>query len=187
MTAEFGRTDGGESAPDGSGGERRRFEVCPVDDLPPGSRTIVDVAGREIGVFNVDGELYAIHNVCPHQLAPLCQGQLVGEMTAPAVGEYELTREGEIIQCPWHCWRFDLATGESVFNPHLRTGSYHVTVERTRASSGENDTPAPGDPESDRTDEETPMSEYGTELAGEDPPVDTYDVAVEREIVVLYL
>lgn len=156
-------------------GERRRVEVCPVADLPPGARTIVDVDGREIGVFNVDGNFYAIRNVCPHQLAPLCTGQLVGEMTAPAVGEYELTRQGEVIQCPWHGWRFDLASGESVFNPHLRTGSYEVTVERVPATEED----APEDCGGERS--------YGTALAGEEPPVETYDVAVERDVVVLYL
>lgn len=152
--------------------DRTRVEVCDADALPPGSRTIVEVDGREIGVFNVDGRYYALRNVCPHQLAPLCEGQLVGEMTAPAVGEYELRRQGEVIRCPWHGWKFDLATGESVFNPHLRTSSYDVEVEAVGC----------GD------------CEYGADLAGEEPPVDTYDVGVEsgdgedrREVVVLYV
>lgn len=155
-------------------GERRRVPVCPASELPPGSRTIVDVDGREIGVFNVAGTFYAIRNACPHQLAPLCEGQLVGEMTAPAVGEFELQRRGEIIQCPWHCWRFDLATGQSVFNPHLRTGSYDVRVEQIASERDDGG----------RTDQERT---YGTDLAGEEPPVDTYDVTVEKEMVVLYL
>lgn len=162
---------------DGSGGTaRRRIEVCPVEALPPGSRTIVDVEGREIGVFNVDGEFYAIRNVCPHQLAPLAAGVLTGEMTAPEVGAYELTRQGEVIRCPWHGWQFDLKTGESVFNPHVRTGTYDVTVE-SRETCDCVDAP------------------YGTELAGEEPPVETYDVEVQRasgsdggqDVVVLYV
>lgn len=143
--------------------DQTRVKVCAVADLPPGSRTIVEVDGKEIGVFNVDGEFYALRNVCPHQLAPLCEGQLTGEVTAPAVGKYELTRQDEVVRCPWHGWQFDLKTGESVFNPHVRTNTYDVEVEC--------------------------VSEYGTGLAGEEPPVDTYDVTVEgetgREIVVL--
>jgi len=149
-----------------------RVEVCAVDALPPGSRTIVDVDGREIGVFNVDGEFHAIRNVCPHQLAPLAEGKLTGEMTAPAVGEYELTRQGEVVRCPWHGWRFDLATGESVFNPHVRTSTYDVEVEPEEGGCGCG-------------------ADRGTDLAGEEPPVDTYEVDVEgdagREVVVLYV
>lgn len=149
------------------------MEVCTVEDLPPGSRTIVEVDDRSIGVFNVDGEFHALRNVCPHQLAPLCEGQLTGEMTAPAVGEYELTRQGEVVRCPWHGWQFDLKTGSSVFNPHVRTNTYEVEVECAAAGEGDRE------------------AESGTDLAGEEPPVDTYDVAVEgeagHEVVVLYV
>jgi nitrite reductase/ring-hydroxylating ferredoxin subunit len=170
--------DGGDVTRD----DRRRVEVCPVEELPPGSRTVVEIEGREIGVFNVDGELYALRNVCPHQLAPLCEGQLTGEMTAPAVGEYELTRQGEILQCPWHGWQFDLKTGESVFNPHLKTSTYEVGVESTGGCPGRDRADADGRDEAARQRET-----YGTDLAGEEPPVDTYDVDVEREVVVLYV
>jgi nitrite reductase/ring-hydroxylating ferredoxin subunit len=43
-----------------------RFEVCPVADLAPGERVIADLDGVEVGVFNVDGEYYALKNDCPH-------------------------------------------------------------------------------------------------------------------------
>ncbi|SEH18175.1 Ferredoxin subunit of nitrite reductase or a ring-hydroxylating dioxygenase [Natronorubrum sediminis] len=148
---------------------RDRIEVCPAAELPPGSRTIVEVSDQEVGIFNVDGELYAIANACPHQLAPLCEGRLTGEMTAPAVGEYELSRQGMVLRCPWHGWKFDIETGESVFNPHLRTRTYDVTIETLEE----------GDCSKDCT--------YGADLAGDEPPVDTYDVAVERSTVVLYV
>lgn len=154
-----------------SSDSRTRIELCSAAELPPGSRTIVELDRREIGVFNVDGELYAIDNVCPHQLAPLCKGQLTGEVTAPAVGEYELTRQGKILRCPWHGWKFDIETGESVFNPHLRTGTYDVILE----GAGDD---GDGCPEA---------CEFGTELAGDEPPVGTYDVEVERAVVVLYV
>lgn len=164
--------------------EQTRIEVCPAAELPPGSRTIVDVDGREIGVFNVDGELFAIDNVCPHQLAPLCEGTLTGKVTAPAVREYELTRQGKVVRCPWHGWKFDLETGESVFNPHLRTGTYDATVE----SVGDESAAEPADgAAADACGDDGGTCEYGTELAGDEPPVDTYDVEREREIVVLYV
>ena len=40
----------------------------------PGERKLVEIGGRSIGVFNVDGEYYALRNRCPHQGGPLCDG-----------------------------------------------------------------------------------------------------------------
>ena len=148
-----------------------RHEVCEVGELPPGEVEIVEVNGLSIGVINVNGEYHALANVCPHQLAPLCEGAITGETVAEEVGEYELVRDGEIVQCPWHGWKFDITDGTSVFNPHkLKTRTYEVEVESKTA-------------EAERQEKE----EYGTALAGEEPPVDTYDVEVDREMIILYV
>lgn len=57
-------------------------------------------------------------------------GRITGLLTASNQQHLDLSREGEIIRCPWHGWEFDITTGRSVFNPHrLRVRSYHVTVE----------------------------------------------------------
>jgi nitrite reductase/ring-hydroxylating ferredoxin subunit len=104
--------------------------VARVSELPPGSRRIVEIDGRSIGVFNVDGRFYALRNTCPHQGAPLCQGSLDGTYTSTRPGEYVREREGEVLTCPWHGWEFDVTTGRSLFNPHrTRVRSYEVTVE----------------------------------------------------------
>jgi 3-phenylpropionate/trans-cinnamate dioxygenase ferredoxin subunit len=101
-----------------------------VADVPPGERLIVTLEGRSIGVFNVHGRFFALRNRCPHQFGPLCKGRIKGLLTASDPDHVQLTREGEIVRCPWHGWEFDLATGRSVFNPHrLRARSYQVTVE----------------------------------------------------------
>jgi 3-phenylpropionate/trans-cinnamate dioxygenase ferredoxin subunit len=103
--------------------------VARVADLPPGSRRIVEVAGRSIGVFNVDGTFHALRNACPHQGAPLCRGSVQGTAEPSRPGEYRWVREGEILRCPWHGWEFDLTTGRSVFNPHrTRVRRYDVSV-----------------------------------------------------------
>ena len=57
--------------------ERRRV-ACAVRDVPPGERRIVEIEGRSIGVFNVDGRFYALHNGCPHKGGPLCEGRVGG-------------------------------------------------------------------------------------------------------------
>lgn len=110
--------------------EKERIVVGTVGDLPEGSRVIVNVGGRSIGVFNVKGRYFAIRNSCPHQFAPLCLGTIVGTTLPSRPGEYVLARKGEIIRCPWHGWEFDITTGRSIFNPHrTRVRSYDVQVE----------------------------------------------------------
>lgn len=157
-----------------------RIEVCPVDELPPGEKTIVEVGDLSIGVFNVDSDFYALNNVCPHQLAPLCQGTVKGYTVAPDVGEYEVTREGEIIRCPWHGWHFEIETGESVFNPHeVKARTYEATVEPAVTDSD--------DEQRDVDEECSQIERYGTTLADDEPPVDTYPVEIERELVVVYV
>lgn len=104
--------------------------VCRMDELPPGQRKIVQIGKKSIGVFNVAGEYFALLNVCPHQMAPLCEGRICGYSPPSEVGEFKWEREGEIIRCPWHGWEFDIKTGKSIFNPHrVRTASYPVQLE----------------------------------------------------------
>jgi len=132
-----------------------RHAVCPVAELPPGARKIVEVEGRSIGVFNVDGHYYALRNSCPHQFAPLCQGRVTGTRMPSAVGEYEWGMDGQIIRCPWHGWEFDITTGRSIFNPHcVRVKSYEVEVETIAPEDG-------------------------------DPAVETFPVEVEGDYIIL--
>ena len=65
---------------------KQRYEICTVAELPPGSRRIVEIGIRSIGVFNVDNRFYAVRNLCPHQAAPLCRGTLSGTMLPADLG-----------------------------------------------------------------------------------------------------
>jgi len=103
--------------------------VARVDEIPPGGRKIVRLEGREVGVFNLDGEFYALKNSCPHQAARVCLGRVVGTTLPGAVYQFEYGREGRILRCPWHSWEYDITTGESVFDPRVRVVSYPVLVE----------------------------------------------------------
>jgi nitrite reductase (NADH) small subunit len=96
--------------------ERQQFVLGPVDDFPPGSHPILSVAGREIGVYNVDGEFYAVQNICPHALAPICRGPIGNTALPSAPGEdFKLGMEGRVLRCVWHGWEFDVVTGEALF------------------------------------------------------------------------
>ena len=94
-----------------------RYVVARCDEIPPSKRKLVTVRGRDIAIFNVDGEFFAILDRCPHQGGSLCQGKLVGLVEADRPGEYRYRRKGEIVRCPWHGWEFDLRTGKSYCDP----------------------------------------------------------------------
>ncbi len=103
--------------------------VATVDEIPPGGRKIVDIGGRSIGVFHIDGDYFALRNTCPHQGGPLCEGLLTGFLMADVPGEYTYTRRGEIVRCPWHGWEFDVKTGQSWWDPaSTRVRSYEVEI-----------------------------------------------------------
>lgn len=112
-------------------GSARKVIAARADEIPPGSRKIVEVEGRSIGVFNVNGQYFALRNKCPHAGGPLCEGILSGLVLADGVGRYRYARRGEILRCPWHQWEFDLRTGQSWFDPQkTRVRRYSTTVRR---------------------------------------------------------
>ena len=107
-----------------------RHVVAALADIPPGARKRVDVAGRPIVVFNVEGELFAVSNRCPHAGGSLEHAQQVGLVESSGPGSYSYSRKGEIIRCPWHGWEFDLRTGKSWCDPStVKVRYYAVTVE----------------------------------------------------------
>jgi nitrite reductase/ring-hydroxylating ferredoxin subunit len=144
--------------------------VATVDEIPPGSRKIVEVAGRSIGVFNVNGEFFALLNRCPHQAGPLCEGYTLGFLRPGAPGEYHYSRPGEILRCPWHGWEFDIRTGQSWFDPkQVRVRRYEVAVEPGAALK-----PA------------EPSTEPGMEGLAKGPYMaETYPVSIEQQYVVV--
>ncbi|MFG2276873.1 Rieske (2Fe-2S) protein [Streptomyces chartreusis] len=111
-----------------------RFVVGAAADLPPGSSTIVypDRVKSGIGVFNVDGEYYALKNTCPHMGGPLCKGTVRGtseaEVKPEGQPEVRWVRSGEIISCPWHHWEFEIKTGRTVFTSRQKVRGYPVSV-----------------------------------------------------------
>ena len=81
------------------GSQGRRQAVCAASEIPPGGRRIVDVGGRSIGVFNVAGRFYALHNGCPHKGGALCEGPVCGTVLPTEDRSFAYGREGEILRC----------------------------------------------------------------------------------------
>lgn len=73
----------------------QRHPVTTVASIPPGSGQAFTVANRRIALFNVDGKLHAMDDICPHAGAPLSEGRLTGC----------------VVSCPWHGWDFDVTNG----------------------------------------------------------------------------
>ncbi len=74
------------------------IDICPLEELPPGTRKIVAWEDLEIGVFNLNGELLAIEDRCSHDDGPLAEGDLDAEKCT--------------IECPRHGSLFDLRSGK---------------------------------------------------------------------------
>lgn len=145
-----------------------RHVVDTVANFPPGERRIVTANKRSIGVFNVDGDYYAIRNKCPHQGGPLCLGSVRGTMLPSKPQEYRYGREGSVVNCPWHGWEFDIKTGESIFRRQAaRVGTYEVSVEYDEGAA-------------------TASAEIPEDDGSTPGPVETFPVAVEDGVVVLY-
>jgi nitrite reductase/ring-hydroxylating ferredoxin subunit len=95
---------------------KQQFVLGPVEDFPPDAHPIVEAGGREIGIYHVDGRYYAVQNICPHALAPICRGTIGGTALPTAPGEpFQLGLEGRVLRCVWHGWEFDVVTGEALF------------------------------------------------------------------------
>ena len=110
-----------------------RVRVASVEELGEGDRTLVVVDGTSVGVFNVEGEYYALENECPHQGGPVCTGRIGGKIVAEDQGVGERVKERisdeQVIACPWHGWEYDVETGEHVGNPRVALETYDVEVE----------------------------------------------------------
>ena len=70
-------------------------------DLAEGEPLGVEVAGRAIALYGIDGNLFATDNICTHAYARLSDGWL----------------DGEMIECPLHAARFDVRTGKVLDPP----------------------------------------------------------------------
>jgi 3-phenylpropionate/trans-cinnamate dioxygenase ferredoxin subunit len=91
------------------------FDVCAVEDLPPGSVKVIELADRPIAIFNAAGELYAIEDRCTHDDGTLAEG--------------DFDQESCIVTCPRHGAEFDLQTGRALTLPaYLPVETFEVVV-----------------------------------------------------------
>ena len=89
-------------------------KVASVADLKLGTAKLVELDGKKIALFNLDGTYYGIDDTCPHRGGPLSDGSI----------------EGESVTCPWHGSKFNIKTG-AVESAPARDGvsKYNVRVQ----------------------------------------------------------
>jgi nitrite reductase/ring-hydroxylating ferredoxin subunit len=108
--------------------------VAKSSELPDGERKIVPNGGSEIGVYRVNGELFAYLNLCPHQGGPACEGLLMAKVEEVIADDktyqgMRFNHDEMHIVCPWHGWEFNLDNGTACADPKFRLRKFDV-VER---------------------------------------------------------
>lgn len=88
--------------------------VCRVDDVPVGEARMFVIGDAMIGVFNLNGDYYALENACPHAGASLAHGLL----------------DGETVSCRIHHWRFSIRDGTylDADKPECNAKSFPVRI-----------------------------------------------------------
>lgn len=91
----------------------RFVEVAKKSQIPENSVIGVQAEGKILALVNVNGEIYALDDSCPHEGGPLSEGAI----------------EGEEIVCPWHASHFDVKTGRVTMDPAVEgVAAYKVRV-----------------------------------------------------------
>ncbi len=77
------------------------IKVAVTGDVPANQRKLVEVEGKKIALFNLEGKYYAIDNTCTHRGGPLSEGEL----------------QGDEVTCPWHGAKFKVTSGDVLSPP----------------------------------------------------------------------
>lgn len=88
-------------------------QVTPLEALKDGAGKDFKVQGKDIALFWIDQQCYALENACYHQGAPIHDGEV----------------KDCIVTCPWHSWKFNLKTGECTRDDSLIMKTYKTKIE----------------------------------------------------------
>ena len=97
------------------------FPVASIDEVRNGERLFIEIDGKPIVIINIDGQYFAIADVCSHDDGPVGEGTL----------------EGFEIICPRHGAHFDLRTGKVLALPaFVDIPAYPVRVNEDQIEIG---------------------------------------------------
>jgi naphthalene 1,2-dioxygenase ferredoxin component len=93
------------------------LDAADENDVPEDDVIGLELAGRDIALYKVEGSVYATDNTCTHGQARLCDGFL----------------DGHEIECPLHQGKFDIRDGRATCAPvTVALRSYPVRIEGGR-------------------------------------------------------
>lgn len=117
----------------GAEGMPRDVVAASLDDLKERGRIVVDIEGKEVGLYYFRDSVRAWWNNCPHSGGPVCQGktmprtlQGVREDRRSSGPQFSETERN--IVCPWHGFEFDILTGVHPAAPFMRLRPVPVKV-----------------------------------------------------------
>jgi 3-phenylpropionate/trans-cinnamate dioxygenase ferredoxin subunit len=88
------------------------IEAARLEEVPAGTGKTVTIGGKQVGLFNVDGQIYAIDDSCPHKGSSLGMGRL----------------DGQIVTCRSHGMKFNVTNGCFAGTSDVALPSYPVKV-----------------------------------------------------------
>lgn len=92
----------------------KKIPIAKVSELAPGQYKSIEIEGKRIALFNIDGEFYVLEDICTHDGGTLTGGTL----------------KGYIIECPRHGARFDVRTGAVIRLPaYVGVKTYPISIE----------------------------------------------------------
>ncbi len=77
-------------------------DIGPQKDFPPGCQICLETQDTRLVVFNLDGQLLVVSNICPHAGQPLGEGE----------------RRGLVLTCPYHGYAYNIKTGANIDFPY---------------------------------------------------------------------
>lgn len=151
-------------------------KAATLGELPEGSNLFVEVDDQPVALFRIEGQVYAIDDVCTHDGGPLADGKLCG---------FE-------IECDRHGARFDIRTGSVISMPAVENvRAHHVKIEGDTIFVAINDTgdlpkeapPAPTSKPNGATSQSSePGENSGAAPVGQDEIVTALKTVIDPEL-----
>ena len=91
-----------------------KIKVAKVSELQENQGKLVNVNGKEIALFKINNQFFAVDNMCLHMGGSLSEGEI----------------ENNNITCPLHGWQFDLKTGNNIMPGMGKLNIYKVSIEK---------------------------------------------------------
>ncbi|MDF1543530.1 MAG: Rieske 2Fe-2S domain-containing protein [bacterium] len=91
----------------------QKIKMGVLADVPPGAILEKRIMARRVAVFNDSGRLIGMESDCKHMHASLAKGDI----------------SNGTVTCPWHSWKYDLASGKCLTVDKFSLKKYDLEIE----------------------------------------------------------